>query len=96
MNLDDATSHDVAELFRTLSDPGRVRILAALLEGELNISAIVQAVGLSQSAVSHQMRSLRQMRIVRARKVGRQVFYCLDDEHVADLFRQGLEHTRHD
>lgn len=96
MNLDDNTSRHVAELFRTLSDPGRVRILAALLEGEMNISAIVQAVGLSQSAVSHQMRSLRQMRIVRARKVGRQVFYCLDDGHVADLFRQGLEHTRHD
>jgi len=96
MNLDEHTSHDVAELFRTLSDPSRVRIIAALLDGELNISAIVEAVGLSQSAVSHQMRSLRQMRIVRGRKVGRQVFYCLDDEHITDLFRQGLEHACHE
>ena len=96
MNLDERSSHDVAELFRTLSDPSRVRIIAALLDGELNISAIVEAVGLSQSAVSHQMRSLRQMRIVRGRKVGRQVFYCLDDEHITDLFRQGLEHIRHE
>ena len=95
MNLDERVSHDVAELFRTLSDPSRVRIIAALLDGELNISAIVEAVGLSQSAVSHQMRSLRQMRIVRARKEGRQVFYCLDDEHITDLFRQGLEHIHH-
>lgn len=79
-----------------MSDPSRVRIIAALLDGELNISAIVEAVGLSQSAVSHQMRSLRQMRIVRARKEGRQVFYCLDDEHITDLFRQGLEHARHE
>ena len=96
MNLDEHVSHDVAELFRTLSDPSRVRIIAALLDGELNISAIVEAVGLSQSAVSHQMRSLRQMRIVRGPKVGRQVFYCLDDEHITDLFRQGLEHIRHE
>jgi DNA-binding transcriptional ArsR family regulator len=96
MNLDERTSRDVAELFRTLSDPSRVRIIAALLDGELNISAIVEAVGLSQSAVSHQMRSLRQMRIVRAHKEGRQVFYCLDDEHITDLFRQGLEHIRHE
>jgi ArsR family transcriptional regulator len=96
MNLDERASHDVAELFRTLSDPSRVRIIASLLDGELNISAIVEAVGLSQSAVSHQMRSLRQMRIVRARKEGRQVFYCLDDEHIIDLFRQGMEHIRHE
>lgn len=96
MNLDERTSQDIADLFNSLSDPSRVRIIAALLEGERNISAIVEAVGLSQSAVSHQMRTLRQMRIVRARKEGRQVFYCLDDEHIADLFRQGLEHARHE
>jgi DNA-binding transcriptional ArsR family regulator len=96
MNLDERTSQDIADLFNSLSDPSRVRIIAALLEGERNISAIVEAVGLSQSAVSHQMRTLRQMRIVRARKEGRQVFYCLDDEHITDLFRQGLEHARHE
>lgn len=96
MKLDEATSQTIAGLFNTLSDPTRVRIIAALLEGELNVSALVGALGLSQSAVSHQMRTLRQMRIVRSRKEGRQVFYCLDDEHIADLFRQGLEHARHE
>ena len=95
MNLDEQNAHDIAELFHALSDPSRVRIIAALLDGEMNISALVEAVGLSQSAVSHQMHTLRLMRIVRARKDGRQVFYRLDDDHVADLFRQGLEHSRH-
>jgi DNA-binding transcriptional ArsR family regulator len=56
---------------------------------------LAAAVNLSESAVSHQLRGLRQMRLVRARKVGRQVFYCLDDEHVADLYRRGLEHVQH-
>lgn len=95
MKLDEQTSHTIAETFRTLSDPSRVRIIAALLDGEMSIGALVVAVSISQSAVSHQMRGLRQMRLVKARKVGRQVFYCLDDEHVADLFRQGLEHVGH-
>ena len=61
----------------------------------MSIGALVEVVSISQSAVSHQMRGLRQMRLVKAHKVGRQVFYCLDDEHVADLFRQGLEHVGH-
>lgn len=95
MKLDEQTSHNIAETFRTLSDPSRVRIIAALLDGEMSIGALVEVVSISQSAVSHQMRGLRQMRLVKAHKVGRRVFYCLDDEHVADLFRQGLEHVGH-
>ena len=62
---------------------------------EMNISALAELVGVTESAVSHHMRGLRQMRLVRARKAGRQVFYCLDDDHVAALFRQGLDHVRH-
>jgi DNA-binding transcriptional ArsR family regulator len=93
--LDERTAAQVAELFRAFSDTSRVRIIAALAECELNVSALAQAAGVSESAVSHHMRGLRQMRLVRARKVGRQVFYCLDDDHVAALFRQGLDHVRH-
>ncbi len=95
MRLDQDTASQVAELFRALSDPSRVRIIAALLDGEMNISALADCVGISESAVSHQMRGLRQMRMVRARKNGRQVFYRLEDEHVAELFRKGLDHTLH-
>jgi DNA-binding transcriptional ArsR family regulator len=94
-SLDERTAAQVAELFRAFSDTSRVRIIAALAECELNVSALAKAAGVSESAVSHHMRGLRQMRLVRARKLGRQVFYCLDDDHVAALFRQGLDHVRH-
>jgi DNA-binding transcriptional ArsR family regulator len=93
--LDERTAAQVAELFRAFSDTSRVRIISALTAGELNVSALAEAAGISESAVSHHMRGLRQMRLVRARKDGRQVFYCLDDDHVAALFRQGLDHIRH-
>lgn len=85
----------VAELFRALSDPSRVRIISALVEGEKNVSTLATAVGISESAVSHHLRGLRQMRLVRARKRGRQVFYRLDDSHIVDLYQRGLDHVRH-
>ncbi len=85
----------LAELFGALSDTSRVRIISVLLGGERNVSAIAQAIGISESAVSHHLRSLRQLRLVRARKEGRQVFYCLDDDHIADLFQRGLDHVQH-
>jgi DNA-binding transcriptional ArsR family regulator len=93
--LDERTAAAVAELFAAFSDTSRVRIISALAGCEMNVSALAEAVGISESAVSHQMRGLRQMRLVRARKDGRQVFYCLDDNHVAALFRQGLDHVQH-
>ncbi len=93
--LDDATAAQVAELVRAFSDPTRVRLIAALAEGEQNVSALAALVDVSESAVSHHLRGLRQMRLVRARKDGRQVFYTLDDDHVAALFRQGLDHVLH-
>ncbi len=93
--MNDRTANQIAELFSALSDPSRVKIIAALLSGEMNISSLANTVGISESAVSHQMRGLRLMHIVRARKSGRQVFYSLDDEHVAELFRRGLEHVGH-
>ncbi len=93
--LDERTAAQVAELFRAFSDTSRVRIISALAKCEMNVGALAEAVGISESAVSHHMRGLRQMRLVRARKDGRQVFYCLDDDHVAALFKQGLDHVQH-
>ena len=93
--IDEATAAQVAELFSALADTSRVRIIAALSGCEMSVGDLAQVVGISHSAVSHQMRHLRQMKIVRARKEGRYVFYCLDDEHVDDLFRRGLEHVLH-
>lgn len=86
---------NVAELFSALSDPNRVRILSALTDGEINVGALAQSVGISESAVSHHLRGLRLMRLVRTRKVGRQVFYQLDDTHIAELLRSGVDHVLH-
>ena len=93
--LNEDTATQLAELFRALSDPSRVRIVAALMDGEVNVSTLAEIVGISESAVSHQLSTMRHLRLVRARRQGRQVYYSLDDEHVADLFQRGLEHVRH-
>ncbi len=95
LRMDVRTAERVAELFSALSDPHRVRIIAELLTGEKNVGEIAEGVGMSSSAVSHQLRMLRQIRIVRTSKRGREVFYALDDEHVADLFTRGLDHVKH-
>ena len=92
--LDEHSAAHVAELFRAFSDTSRVRIMSALLNGEMNVSALSRAVGISESAVSHHMRNLRQLRMVRARKEGRQVFYTLDDRHIIDLFLRGVAHIQ--
>jgi ArsR family transcriptional regulator, lead/cadmium/zinc/bismuth-responsive transcriptional repressor len=91
--LDERTAVQVAELFRALGDTSRVRILAALANGETNVGALAEAAGISESAVSHHLRGLRQMRLVRFRRDGRQVYYALDDDHVLALIRQGLDHV---
>ena len=86
----------LAALFDSLSDPTRPRILATLMSGEVNVGELVQLVGLSKSAVSHQLRGLRDKRVIRTRKQGRQVFISLDDEHIAELFQRGLDHVCHE
>jgi DNA-binding transcriptional ArsR family regulator len=97
MPIDEQTAARTAELFATLSDTNRVRILSALLESEeLNVGALVDRLGMSESAISHQLHGLRQMRVVRARKEGRQVYYSIDDDHIAHLFQQGLDHVQHE
>ena len=93
--IDQRVAADVAQLFSALSDPNRVRILSALTDGEINVGALAQSVGISESAASHHLRGLRLMRLVRARKVGRQVFYQLDDTHIAELLRSGVDHVLH-
>lgn len=93
--LDEQTASRVAEIFRCLGDASRVRIISALSSDEMNVGALSEVVGISESAVSHQLRVLRQMRLVRSRKEGRQVYYALDDEHIADLYYRGLDHVLH-
>jgi DNA-binding transcriptional ArsR family regulator len=92
--LDEHTAAHVAELFRSFSDTSRVRILSAVIEQEANISALAEMVGLTESAVSHHMRGLRQMRIVRARRDGKEVYYSVIDPHIIALFQQGVRHIQ--
>ena len=84
---------ELAETFKTLGDVTRVRILDALSRQELCVCDLAALVGLSESAVSHQLRLLRTMRVVRSRRAGRMIFYALDDEHVLKLFAQASRHV---
>ena len=94
---DQRVFQDLAETFRVLSDPGRLRLISALLEGgELCVCDLAAVSGLSQTAVSHNMRLLRSHRLVRYRKQGRNVYYSLDDAHIRLLLDVGLQHVTHE
>jgi ArsR family transcriptional regulator len=93
--LDDGMANRLAETFKALSDPTRVRIVSLLADAELCVCDLAAALGLSQSAVSHQLRTLRDLHLVRRHREGRQIFYTLDDEHVADLYRRAVDHVGH-
>jgi ArsR family transcriptional regulator len=94
--VDLQTAHRLAEIFQALSDPTRLRLIAALVEHELCVHTLTEVLGVSQSAVSHQLRLMRQLHLVRFRKEGRHVYYTLDDDHIRDLFHQGLLHIKHE
>lgn len=93
--LDDSTVLDLAEMFKILGDPTRIRILHALSQQELCVCDIAETLGMNQSAVSHQLRTLRGARLVKYRKEGKEAWYSLDDDHVITLMCQGLEHISH-
>ena len=90
------TVQALADTFRVLGDPTRVRILDALSTGERCVNDIASAVGISESAVSHQLRLLRGMRLVRPRRAGRQVYYAVDDQHILELLHQAMTHVQED
>jgi ArsR family transcriptional regulator len=91
--LDEHNAAHVAELFRAFSDTSRVRLLSVLTQAELNVNTLAEVIGLSESSVSHHLRGLRQMKLVKARRVGKEVFYRIEDEHIIALFQQGIRHV---
>ena len=93
--VNDDTASQLASTFQALADPTRVRLISALTASDLCVCDLAAVLGMSQSAVSHQLRSLRDLRLVKAHKVGREVVYSLDDAHIADLYQRGLEHIQH-
>lgn len=85
---------DLADFFKVFGDPTRLRILFLLSEGELCVHDISSALNMEQTAISHQLRSLRQVNLVRYRKEGRHAHYALNDNHVKEILKTGLEHTQ--
>lgn len=85
----------LSEVFKIFSDNSRLRIIAALLERELCVYDLTQVLGMTQSAVSHQLRLLRNAHLVKTRREGKSIFYSLDDDHVVTIMSQGLAHIRH-
>ncbi|MDI6878338.1 MAG: metalloregulator ArsR/SmtB family transcription factor [Desulfitobacteriaceae bacterium] len=90
LSLDRAT--ELADLFKTLGDPTRIRIMDALAKSEFCVCDLAELLDLSQSATSHQLRVLRNSNLVKYRRDGKMVYYSLQDNHVQELYRQGLEH----
>jgi len=90
---EDSVLLDLADLFKVFSDSTRVKILCALQQSEMCVCDIAVLLGMTKSAISHQLRVLRQTRLVKYRKEGKVVFYSLDDAHVGNVFEQGLLHV---
>ena len=89
---DEDTLFDLTELFRILGDSTRIRILYVLFEAEMCVCDIAALLGMTQSAISHQLRALKSARLVKGRREGKVVFYSLADDHVKTMIYQGLEH----
>ncbi|MHC5374833.1 ArsR/SmtB family transcription factor [Enterococcus sp. LJL120] len=85
----------VSQIFKVLSDPNRLKILLLLKDGEKNVSTLIENLGMEQSAVSHQLKLLRENKIVKSRKEGKIVFYSLDDNHILDILEQTFQHVEH-
>ena len=90
---DKETMESIAELFKGFCDPTRVHILSLLQERELCVTDIAEKVELSQSAISHQLRLLKQMHLIKFRREGKNILYSLADDHVETILRMGLEHV---
>lgn len=89
----DEVLSDLADLFKIFGDSTRIKILYALLRSELCVCDIADLLGLTQSAISHQLRALKSARLVKSRREGKTVFYSLADDHVKAIINQGLEHV---
>jgi ArsR family transcriptional regulator, lead/cadmium/zinc/bismuth-responsive transcriptional repressor len=94
-HLDGEAAARLAAIFGALSDPTRLRIISALAQREFCVTELAAALSISQSAISHQLSDMRDLHLVCARREGRHIYYRLEDEHVHDLFLQGLAHIEH-
>lgn len=86
------TLYDVAELFKNFSDSTRIRILYSLIDNERSVTEISKLLNMNQSAISHQLRILKNSKLIKNRRQGKTIYYSLDDDHVYNIIYQGIEH----
>ncbi len=91
---DEDTLYETAELFKVFGDSTRTRILSALFVEELCVCDIAELLSMTKSAVSHQLRILRQTKVVKSRRSGKEIFYSLDDDHIAEIYGMAIEHLK--
>lgn len=84
---------DLADLFKVFGDSTRLRIMFTISDGEMSVLKIAETLNMEQSTISHQLRVLRQNKLVRVRREGKQIYYCLDDDHVKKIIEMGLDHV---
>ena len=92
--LNENTLYDVAELFKNFSDSTRIRILYCLIDNERSVSEIANLLNMNQSAISHQLRVLKNSKLIKNRRDGKTIYYSLDDNHVHNIISQGIEHVQ--
>lgn len=90
--MDERTLYDLADLFKVFGDSTRLRILCVLMEQEICVADLADTLEMTQSAISHQLRTLKQSKLVKARRSGKLVYYSLDDDHVRSIIETGREH----
>ena len=91
--INENTLYDVAELFKNFSDSTRIRILYSLINKERSVNEIAELLNMNQSAISHQLRILKNSKLIRNRRDGKTVYYSLDDDHVYNIIEAGIEHV---
>jgi len=94
MKITENTLYDVAELFKNFSDSTRIRILYCLIEKERSVTEIASLLNMNQSAISHQLKILKNSKLIRNRREGKTIYYALDDDHVYNIIAQGIEHVQ--
>lgn len=93
LKVSETSIYNLAELFKVFGDSTRIRILLALYKGEMSVNEIANELNMSQSAISHQLKNLKFSKLIKNRRAGKTIYYSLDDDHVYNIIKQGLEHV---
>lgn len=93
IKINETSIYNLAELFKVFGDSTRIRILLALYKGEMSVNEIANELNMSQSAISHQLKNLKIFKLIKNRRAGKSIYYSLDDDHVYNIIKQGIEHV---